>query len=127
MWLVMLVAVTACEFYYYDPYANPVDRITGRYEVEEYSETYNDFTRYSVWIDRAGSSEVAISNFYGVNVRVYAMVSGDKLTLYRQTVNGYTIEGTGTVYGSQLELNYSVRDALYGYRTDFCEATARRE
>lgn len=102
------------------------DRIVGHYEIEEYSETYNDYTRYSIRIDKSSqySNQLYIDNFYGSDLRVCASISYDKITIRRQVVNGFEIEGVGTVYGNEIEFSYSVRDIYSGTRTDFCEATA---
>ncbi|MCK6618251.1 MAG: hypothetical protein L6Q51_11475 [Cyclobacteriaceae bacterium] len=126
--IAVLVGLSACEFYYYDPYANPVSRIAGRYSVSEYSETYNVWYNYTIRIEPSGynAQEVRIDNFYDAGVRVYATVSNTKITIWRQTVNGYTVEGTGTVYGDEISFTYSVRDNRSNAHTDFCEATASR-
>jgi hypothetical protein len=125
----LLIGLTACDIYYYEPVYDQRDRIVGRYDIEEYSETYNDLTWYTVWIERSNRSSEAIwiDNFYGVNIRVFATVSFDKITIPRQTINGYEVEGVGTVYGSRINFNYRVKD-LYNYsQPDFLDATARKE
>jgi hypothetical protein len=129
VFMAVLVGLSACEFYYYDPYDNPVSRVEGRYSVSDYSETYNSYIHYTIWIEASNRStqEVRIDNFYGANIRVYATVSYNKITIWRQTVNGYTVEGTGTVYGNEISFTYSVRDYRSNSRTDFCEATAWRD
>lgn len=126
LFLFLLTALlTSCEFYYLEPRYRERDRIIGRHEVEEYSETYNDYTRYSIWIEEGyEGDEFYIDNFYGADIQVYATISYDKITIHRQVVDGYEIEGVGTVYGNQIEFSYSVEDLYYGTRTDFCEATA---
>lgn len=126
LYLFLLIGLSSCEFYYLEPGYNVRDRIVGQYEVEEYSETYNDYTRYSIWIDKSSvySNQFYIDNFYGADIRVCASISYDKITIHRQVVNGYEIEGVGTVYGDEIEFSYSVRDIVTGTRTDFCEATA---
>ncbi|QOI97494.1 MAG: hypothetical protein HRU69_08325 [Flammeovirgaceae bacterium] len=127
--IAVLTGLSACEFYYYDPYSNPVSRLTGRYSVSEYSETYNAWYNYTIWIEPTGynTQEVRVDNFYDAGMRVYATVSYNKITIWRQTVNGYTVEGTGTVYGDEISFTYSVRDNRTNSRTDFCEATAWRD
>lgn len=124
--LFLLVGLSSCEWYYLDPAYDHRHPLVGRYEVEEYSETYNDVTRYTIWIDQSSrySQEFYIDNFYGADIRVCANISYDKITIHRQTVNGYEIEGVGTVYGDEISLSYSVRDLYSGTRTDFCELTA---
>ena len=125
----LLIGLSACEFYYYDPVYDPRERVIGRYDVEEYSETFNDYTSFSVWIERSNyrSDEVWIDNFYAVNIRVRAVVDYDKLTIPRQVVNGYEVEGVGTVYASRMSLSYRVKDLYNHTRIDFLEAYAYRQ
>ena len=128
LFFVLLIGLSACEFYMYDSGYDYRNRVIGKYEMEEYSETYNDFTRYTIWIERSNRSSDAIwiENFYAVNIRVRATVSFDKITIPRQTVDGYEVEGVGTVYGSTISFNYRVKD-LYNYsRTDFLDGNANR-
>ena len=124
--LIGLIGLTSCEVYLLEPRYSERDRIVGRYDVEEYSETYNDYTHYTIWIEKSSqySNEIYIDNFYGSEIRVRASISYDKITISRQVVNGLEIEGVGTVFSDEIEFSYSVRDIYSGARTDFCEATA---
>jgi len=119
-----VIMLTSCEFYYLEPAYDSRARVVGSHDVEEYSETFNDYTDYSIYIGRSGSSEIYLDNFYGVDIRVYAMLSNDKIDIYRQVVDGYEIEGVGTVYSNEIQFNYRVKDLVTGVRTDYCEATA---
>lgn len=125
----LLVGLSGCEFYYHDPVYDSRDRIIGRYDMEEYSETYNDITYYTMWIERSGSRSDAIwiDNFYAVGIRVKAYVSYDKITILRQVINGYEVEGVGTVYGSRISFSYRVKDMYNNYRTDFLDGTAFKD
>lgn len=122
----LLIGLSSCEFYYLEPRYHERDRLVGHHDVEEYSETYNNYTHYTIWIEESSrySNEFYIDNFYGVDIRVFASISYHKITIPRQTVDGYEVEGVGTVYGDEIEFSYSVRDIYSGTRTDFCEATA---
>lgn len=126
IYLFLLIGLSSCEFYYTEPRINERDRLLGRYEVEEYSETYGDFTRYTIWIEESGrySNEFYIDNFYGVEISVRASIDYDRITIPRQIINGYEVEGIGTVYGREISLSYRVKDVYSGTRTDYCEATA---
>jgi hypothetical protein len=126
IYLFLLMGLSSCELYVLDPVYDYRDPILGRYEMEEYSETYNDYTHFTIWIEKSSrySNEVYIDNFYGVDIRVCASIAYDKITIHRQLVSGYEIEGVGTVYGDELSLSYRVKDLYSGTRTDFCEATA---
>lgn len=124
IYLFLLIGLSSCEFYYIEPTYYERDRLIGRHNVEEYSETFNDYTNYSIWIEESSrSNEFYIDNFYGIDIRVCASIVNDKITIYRQVVNGYEIEGVGTVYGDEISFTYSVKDLYGGTRTDFCEAT----
>ncbi len=127
LYLFLLIGLTSCEFLYLELRFNPCDRILGRHYIHEYSETYNAYTSYSIWIDQQGgySNEFYIDNFYGSDLRVCASIYSDRITIHRQVVDGYSIEGVGTVYGDDISLNYTVRDLYAGTRTDFCEANSR--
>ncbi len=119
--------LTACDVYYLDteqPYRSR-DRITGRHHVDEYSETYNEFIEYSVYISPASNAyEVYIDNFYGVGITVVASVSYSNITIPWQVVKGYEIEGSGTIHSSrEITFNYRVRDRYSGTPTDFCSTT----
>lgn len=122
----MLVSLSACEFYYFEPRVDSRDRMIGRYDVEEYSETFNDYSYYTFTIERSSrySNEIIIRNFYGVDINVRATVTYDKITIHRQIIDGYEIEGTGTLYGRDLMLTYRVRDLYTNVPTDFCSVEA---
>ncbi|WKZ60558.1 MAG: hypothetical protein QY309_03570 [Cyclobacteriaceae bacterium] len=129
LFFALLIGLSGCEFYYYDPVYDSRERVIGRYDVEEYSETFNDYTSFSVWIERSNnySDEVWIDNFYAVNISVRAVINYDKLTIPRQVVNGYEVEGVGTIYASSISLSYRVKDLYNNSRTDFLEATAYKQ
>ena len=97
-----------------------------RYDVEEYSQTYHDYIHYAFYIKKSGHSRryVWIDNFYGANVQVEAYLDYNNIVIPYQVVNDLAIEGSGTVYGSEIQLNYSVRDLYHNSYTDFCETTA---
>ena len=128
IFFVLLIGLSACEFYYTDPVYDSRDLITGRYDIDEYSATYNDYTRYTLWIERSNRNTDAIwiDNFYNVNIRVRATVHFDRITIPRQTVNGFEVEGVGTFYGNRISLTYRVRDLYRNTRTDFVDGTAFR-
>ena len=126
-----LWSMTGCDVTIVEPRYDGRDRVTGYYDMEEYSHTYNDMTYYSVHVTKSVSdaSEVWLSNFYSADIRVSAYVHGDQITIPLQEVNGYEVEGVGTIYSdNSLELNYTVRDRYDSHaRTDFCDTKAWRE
>ena len=126
----LAIHLTACDLIYLeDSQTHWHDRYTGSYRVEEYSHTYQREYRYTVWIDASyGDNRIWIDNFYDEGICVEAFLRGDQLTLPRQTVNGFVIEGTGMLYSHRLTLNFSIRDTYSSFsRTDFCELTGWRD
>lgn len=122
-----LVAIlfSACTEYYYEPRYDPRDRLVGHYEVEEFSETYNDFTYYSLRISKSGyEREIYLNNFYAVDISVYAIMNHDRITIPFQVIDGYEVEGVGTIHGNELILSYRVKDRYNDAPTDFCETNA---
>jgi hypothetical protein len=129
LFLVVLISLASCDVYYLDterPYRSR-DIIIGSHYAEEYSETYHDYYEYNVWISAGNrSNEVYIENLYIDGLSIYATVSYDAITIPYQIIDGYEIEGAGTIYDDQISLNYYVRDRYEGTRKDFCEATLWR-
>jgi hypothetical protein len=100
--------------------------MVGYYDAEEYSNTYGDFTYYSMQLSKSGydGNEIRFSNFYSVDISVYAYVNHDKITIPFQVVKGYEIEGVGVFNGTSIDFDYSVKDIYTDSRTDFCETKA---
>jgi hypothetical protein len=127
---VSLIAVMAsCDIMVVEPRYDYRDQMVGYYDMEEYSETYNDYTYYSVRISKDTYSRrtIYLNNFYGANVQVYAYVDYSKITIPYQVVNGYEIEGVGTLQGSDLSLNYRVKDLYHHSVSDFCNTWGERD
>ncbi len=123
--IVLGALVSSCTFYEYDSEFDRRDRVVGQYEVEEYSETWDGFTSYSISIAKGSYlDEIIIYNFYGSGLRVFATLNGERITIPYQVVNGYEIEGFGVIYGNEMDLTYSVTDLYDVTPTDFCETVA---
>lgn len=124
--LLTALAFMSCEIMIVEPVYDDRDRIVGTYQVDEYSQTYNDYGQFTIYIRKTigNTNEVVIENFYNANVNVRATVLDGKLYISRQLVNGYEIEGVGTIYFDEIKFTYRVRDTYYNKPTDFCEATA---
>lgn len=124
--LIALIALASCDVYMVDterPYRSR-DRIIGSHYNEEYSQTYHEYYEYDVWISSGTRpNEVYIENLYTEGLSVYATVSYDAITIPYQIIDGYEIEGAGTIYNDQISLNYYVRDRYSNTVKDFCEAT----
>ena len=114
--------LASCTFYDVEPRYDSRDRIVGRYEVEEYSETYDDFTYYDLRVSKSGyEREIYFNNFYGADLRIHAYLDSDRITIPFQVVDGYEVRGNGTVFGNEINLSYSVKDIYNNTRTDYCE------
>ena len=127
--ILVAVAASACDVYVVEPRYDQRDVLVGHYEVEEYSETYDDLLYYDIRISKAsGHDEIWMNNFYAADISVLAYVEGDRITIPYQKVSGYEIEGVGTVHHGDLHLSYTVVD-LYDHHapTDYCQADAWRE
>lgn len=123
----LIVVAASCTFYDVEPRYDSRDRFVGYYDVEEYSETYNETTHYEMHISRSRySNEVHIDNFYAANIRVYATVSFNDIRIPFQIVDGYEIEGSGTLYRDELNLTYRVKDTFGDSIADYCETVAWR-
>lgn len=125
-----LFLISSCDVVYVEE--APIDSrnlFTGRFEVEEYSETYDELTLYDMRIVKSGdpySNVIYLRNFYGADIEIYANVYGDELRIPRQTVNGYLIKGVGHVEYSDIVLTYSVEDLRSNSYIDFCNTVAYR-
>jgi hypothetical protein len=126
----VFLPLAGCNVTIVEPRYDGRDRVTGYYDMEEYSQTYNDMTYYTVHVTKSAgdANEVWLSNFYSVDIRVYAYVHGNKITIPFQVVNGYEVEGVGTIHSdSSMDLNYTVKDQYKDSPTDFCDTKAWRE
>jgi hypothetical protein len=124
----LLVLLASCDITVIEPRYDYRDRIVGHYDVEEYSQTYNDLTYYSLYISKEGSSgyTIYLDNFYGSDISVYAYVEGDKITIPFQVTDGFEVEGTGLMQGGNISLTYRVKDRYQDTRSDFCELWGTR-
>ncbi len=123
----LVLLATSCTFYDVEPRYDHRDKFTGYYDVEEYSETYGDYTYYEMRISNSPHDrEIYLNNFYAADIRVYAIVSFDDLRIPYQVVDGYEIEGTGTLYHGELNLSYRVKDLYNHSVSDYCETVAWR-
>ena len=91
--------------------ADERSKFVGRYEVKESSlETYTQRDDYEVRIRKDAGTEnmVLISNFYNLDVEVDASIVGNKINVIRQTHGVYLYEGSGTLSGSVIIMEYTV-------------------
>lgn len=127
LFTVLIVFASSCTFYDVEPRYDSREKFVGYYDVEEFSETYNDITYYEMRISKSRyDREIYLDNFYAADLRVYATVSFDDIRIPFQVVDGYEIEGSGTLYHDELNLSYRVKDIYENSVADYCETVAWR-
>ena len=128
LWFLVIpmgMMITSCTVDNVEPRYDERDRLVGYYEVEEYSDTYRDFTYYTMRISKSPYyNEIYLDNFYAANIRVRAVLEYDRIRIPFQIVDGYEVDGTGTFYGSEINFTYRVKDRYSNSYTDFCETRA---
>ncbi len=128
--IAVIVLISSCNVTIIeDPY-DPRDNFLGRFEAEEYSETLDVYSYFNLRILKNTdpySREIYLQNFYGADIEVYGEVNGSKLTIPRQVVGYYIIEGLGTVDFDQVVMTYTVEDTYPGSRlVDYCNTVFYR-
>ena len=123
----LILLATSCNFYEVEPRYDSRDKFVGYYDVEEYSETFHDITYYEMRISKSRyDREVYLDNFYASDLRVYATVSFDDIRIPFQVVDGFEIQGSGTLHHDELNLTYRVTDLYDHSVADYCETVAWR-
>jgi hypothetical protein len=119
-----VLLATSCDIII-DPSYDWRDRVTGTYEVQEYSESHRMTTTYRMTITKGYGSTVYLNNFYGAGLSVAGSYNGNQIEIWQQYQNGYEIEGVATVTGSEIRMTYSVRN-VFSRSADFCNSVAWR-
>ena len=89
--------------------------INGTWVCEESSQLLGN-SIYSVYISPHSSitNRVVMDNFYNLGVQISNAqidVSGNNLTLFSQNINGFDVNGSGTIVNnSKINLSYSAED-----------------
>ncbi|MGC1241388.1 MAG: hypothetical protein WA874_07360 [Chryseosolibacter sp.] len=123
----LILVVASCNDYDVEPRYDDRNRFVGYYDVEEYSETYDEITTYEMRISRSRyEREIYIDNFYASDLRVYAIVSYDEIRIPFQIVDGFEIEGSGRLRHGELTLSYRVKDTYDYSVADYCETVGWR-
>ncbi|RAV98420.1 hypothetical protein [Pseudochryseolinea flava] len=121
--VLVITLMASCDVYYVEPRYDHRDQITGYYDVEDYSRTYDEFHYYGVTITKVGSygsSEIMLRDLYADGIEVYAYYNGNSIDIPFQIVDGYEIEGSGSLSHGVLDLHYRAKDRHIGVN-DFCE------
>jgi hypothetical protein len=94
---------------------DPRDNITDTWQCKETSEVFKQ-TTYTVDITKSSSdsTKILIDNFYqiGPGSKVSAKLNGSGLSIASQTLDGFTISGSGTISSNYktINLTYTVND-----------------
>ncbi len=104
------------------------DNVTGMWDVVENNqiEAKSTMENYQVEIfyDTTTTSEIVIANFYnlGMAEEAVAIMSGLNLTINSQSIDGFTVNGSGTISSNYktISLDYLVND---GEENDTVTAT----
>jgi hypothetical protein len=101
---------------------------TGRYELTETSNTQNSTRTYEINIKKSsqGDNQVTIENFYGAGITVNATLSNSRITIPAQESGDFTIDGIGSLNGSDLTLTFDVQSKGTSI-IDYCSATGKRK
>lgn len=125
-----LVLLSSCDVTFIEGPYDSRDDFTGRFEAEEYSETFDQFSYYNIRIVKDSdsfSNTVYIRNFYAVDIEIFAEINGGRISIPRQIIEGYIVEGTGRRENGDIYLTYSVEDTFTPNRaTDFCNTVLIR-
>ncbi len=126
----VLAILSSCDVTYVEAPFDPRDNFLGRFEAEEYSETFDQLSYYNLRIVKdsdAYSNSIYIRNFYAVDIEIFGEVVGNRITIPRQIIGGYIVEGTGRRENGDIYLTYSVEDTFSrGNITDFCNTVLYR-
>ena len=109
----LLVLISSCETVIIEAPYDPRDEFLGNFDTEEYSETLDAWSYYDVFILKDAdplSNVIYLRNFYGANIEVFGEVNGSRLTIPRQRVGYFIIEGLGRLDFDELVMSYTVED-----------------
>lgn len=99
--------------------------LSSNYSVTEVCTVSGSIGPYTASITSSSTDilKIFLNNFgdFNSNITVTATVDGNNITIASQTVSGYTINGSGSLSGNTLTLNYAV--AATGGGTETCTAT----
>lgn len=122
--LLSILFLSSCDLTIIEEPFDPRLNFVGRYEAEEYSETFDEFVYYPVRVsldDGYYSNSIYLENFYDLNADVYAQVNGDRITIPRQRIGDWLIQGTGYLDYGDIVMTYSVEDlSRPRLPVDFC-------
>ncbi len=125
-----LLLISSCDLVIVEDIYDPRVEFLGRFDTEEYSETLDAYSYYDVVIvDDADpySNVIYIRNFYGAGIEIFGEVNGSRLTIPRQRVGNFIIDGIGRIEYGELVMSYTVEDINPASRfVDYCSTVSLR-
>ena len=125
-----LLLISSCDLVIIEDVYDPRVEFLGRFDTEEYSETLDAYSYYDVVIvDDADpySNVIYIRNFYGAGIEIFGEVNGSRLTIPRQRVGNFIIDGIGRIEYGELVMSYTVEDINPASRfVDYCSTVSLR-
>jgi len=126
----LLVLISSCDVVLVEVPFDPRDEFLGSFDTEEYSETLDAWAYYDVFIVKDAdpfSNVIYLRNFYGANIEIFGEVNGTRLTIPRQRVGFFMIEGLGRMDFGELVMSYTVEDTDPASRfVDYCSTVSFR-
>lgn len=126
----ILLLISSCDVVIVEEAWDPRTPFLGRFDTEEYSETLDAFSYYYVFIIADAdpfSNVIYIRNFYGANIEIFGEVNGNKLTIPRQRIGNFVVEGIGSLDFGELVMSYTVEDIEPRNRfIDYCSTVSLR-
>ncbi len=89
------------------------DDFSGNYQVEQFSETFNEVDQFAVEIVPTRDEHfdgVYIKNFYGAGIVVEADVERFSFVIKRQRIADFIIEGSGRLGVNEIIMSYTVEN-----------------
>ncbi|NMM48393.1 hypothetical protein [Marinigracilibium pacificum] len=112
----LIVSLSSCNIYIDEPLYN----LSGHYRVDEYSHHYDEYFRYSIYIDQPhinGPDDVIfIENFYNADIVVEAYLNGSRINIPYQEIGPFDIQGSGYISDGNIHLDATIWEHV-GYST----------
>ena len=111
LFLALVVTFSGCNNDDDEGYPDYAAQYLGTWHVTDTQQKLN----YDVTITRDGTStsRIILTNFADLRENTYALVTEQIIIIEEQTINGYTVEGSGTyVNSSKLSIGYTFSDGI---------------
>lgn len=95
-----------------DPDDDARDKFVRNWNCKELCEGQITYYNSNITKEPNNTSQVLIYNLYslGTNTFAKATVSGNSITIPQQTIDVFSVSGSGTFTGNKIEFNYVVND-----------------